>query len=115
MEETSNDSCTRNSSTKTGRSCSTRNGAVNDTPEFSRYSDNNLLDYISESEGHERNATDIVAVVRIRQDLNSTTHCTSYKKCHSKISENYITLLLCLLFFIILEIKASYLYNYMNF
>jgi len=47
---------------------------------FSRYSDNSLLDYISESEGHERNATDIVAVVRIRQDLNSTTHCTSYKR-----------------------------------
>jgi hypothetical protein len=41
-------------------------------------SGNSPVDYIPESDGHERNATDIVADVRIRQDHHSTTHCRSY-------------------------------------
>ena len=75
------------------------------SPALSKYSGYSLVDYASASEGHERNATDLVAVVRQTGPSLYNTLYELQKKCCSKISENYIILLLYLLFFVILEIK----------
>jgi hypothetical protein len=78
------------------------------SPALSQYIGNSLVDYTFTSEGHERNATDIVAVVH--QTIPSMYN-TMYKlqKCLIKNSENYIILLLYFSFFIILETKVPYL------
>jgi len=56
------------------------------SPALSQYIGNSLVDYTSTSEGHEKNATYIVAVV-IRQDHLCKTHCTSYENALLKIQK----------------------------